>query len=58
MIARNIIVSLCIFSLLQNEHDTYRVKKVLGPALCKGPAPGLVPKTYISFVFYDTFKWL
>ena len=55
MIAHNIIVSFCIFSLLKYdrifgknlEHDTYGVKWSLDPALCGVPVSDLAP--YVSF---------
>ena len=41
-----------IWSMILMEQN-----KVLDPALCdRGSVPGLVPKVYVSFLFYDTFK--
>ena len=63
MIARNIIVSFCILSLLKYdrifgknlEHDTYGVKQSPWPSPLQGSVRGLVPEIYVSF-FYDTLR--
>ena len=59
MMARNIIVSFYIFSLLKYDrifgkslkHDTYGEKEVLELALCGGSDPSLAPEIYVSFLF-------
>ena len=67
MIAHDIIVSFCIFSLLKKydrifgkklEHDNYGVKQIPCLALCEGWLPGLVSKFCIIFVYYGAFKQL
>ena len=64
MIAHDIIVNFCIFSLLKYDrffgkhfgHDNSEVKQSLDPALCGGSFPGLISKICLSFLFYDTLK--
>ena len=55
MMAHDIIVSLCIFSLLKYnrifgknlEHDTFGYNKVLDPGFCGASVPGLAPAIYL-----------
>ena len=59
MIAHNIIVSFCIFNLLNYdrifgknlEHDTYGLNEILDSGLCGGS--DLVSEIYVSF--HETF---
>ena len=59
MIARDIIISFCIFSVLKYdrtirknlEHDTYVVKKAFDPALRGGLVTDLASEIYFSFGF-------
>ena len=66
MIAYDIIVNFCIFSLLKYDsifikklkHHTYVVKKLLHSDFVGGQYQLWSLKFMLIFLFHDTFKWL
>ena len=56
MIARDIIVSFCIFNMSESSVEIWRtilmeLNLALGPVPCRGSDPDLAPEIYVSFQF-------